>query len=106
MSQILLSCWAYVIMGVMMPAAGTDTKSLINAWRKTNEQELSNSLKIEYGFSPALARSLVQLMHEHVEANYGNLRGDSQVIYHAISAKEGPGKSIDNLKIVPVTLTV
>ena len=89
-----------------MPAAGTDTKSLINAWRKTNEQELSNSLKIEYGFSPALARSLVQLMHEHVEANYGNLRGDSQVIYHAISAKEGPGKSIDNLKIVPVTLTV
>jgi hypothetical protein len=51
-------------MGVMMPAAGTDTKSLTNAWRKTNEQELSNSLKIEYGFSPALARSLVQLMHE------------------------------------------
>ena len=28
------------------------------------------------------------------------------MIYHAISAKEGPGKSIDNLKIVPVTLTV
>ena len=52
----------------MMRAAGTDTKSLINAWRKTNEQELSNSLKIEYGFSPALARSLVQLMHEHIES--------------------------------------
>jgi hypothetical protein len=94
------------MMGVMMPAAGTDTKSLINAWRKTNEQELSNSLKIEYGFSPALARSLVQLMHEHIETNYGNLREDSQVIYHAISAKEGPGKSIDNLNIVPVTLTI
>ena len=93
-------------MGVMMPAAGTDTKSLTNAWRKTNEQELSNSLKIEYGFSPALARSLVQLMHEHIETNYGNLREDSQVIYHAISAKEGPGKSIDNLNIVPVTLTI
>lgn len=90
----------------MMPAAGTDTKSLTNAWRKTNEQELSNSLKIEYGFSPALARSLVQLMHEHIETNYGNLREDSQVIYHAISAKEGPGKSIDNLNIVPVTLTI
>ncbi len=106
MSQSLISSCAYGIMGVMMPAAGTDTKSLTNAWRKTNEQELSNSLKIEYGFSPALARSLVQLMHEHIETNYGNLREDSQVIYHAISAKEGPGKSIDNLNIVPVTLTI
>jgi len=78
----------------MMPAAGTDTKSLNNAWRKTSEQGLSNNLKKDYGFSPALSRSLVQLMHEYVETNYGNLRGDSQVIYHAISAGEGPGKSI------------
>jgi hypothetical protein len=42
-----------------MPAAGTDTKSLTNAWKKTNEQELFNNLKIDYGFSQALARSLV-----------------------------------------------
>ena len=68
MSQSLISCCTYGIVGAMMPAAGTDTKSLINVWRKTNEQELSNSLKIEYGFSPALARSLVQLMHEHIES--------------------------------------
>jgi len=70
MSQSLISSCAYGIMGVMMPAAGTDTKSLSNAWRKTNEQEFSNSLKIEYGFSPALARSLVQLMHEHIETKF------------------------------------
>jgi hypothetical protein len=91
---------------VMMPAAGTDTKSLISAWKKTNEQELFNNLKIDYGFSQALARSLVQLMHEHIEANYGNLRGDSQVIYHAVSMQEPPGKSIDQLRLVPVTLTI
>jgi hypothetical protein len=66
-----------------MPAAGMDTKSLTNAWKKTNEQELFNQLKIEYGFSQALSRSLVQLMHDHIETNYGNLRGDSQVIYPA-----------------------
>jgi hypothetical protein len=48
---------------VMMPAAGTDTKSLISAWKKTNEQELFTNLKTDYGFSQALARSLVQLMH-------------------------------------------
>jgi ABC-type microcin C transport system permease subunit YejB len=67
----------------MMPAAGIDSKSLTNAWKKTNEQELFNQLKTDYGFSQALSRSLVQLMHDHIEANYGNLRGDSQVIYHA-----------------------
>ena len=89
-----------------MPAAGTDTKSLTSAWKKTNEQELFNSLKIEYGFSQALSRSLVQLMHEHIETNYGNLRGDSQVIYHAVSIHEPPGKSIDQLRLVPVSLTM
>jgi hypothetical protein len=90
----------------MMPAAGMDTKSLTNAWKKTNEQELFNTLKIDYGFSQALSRSLVQLMHEHIETNYGNLRGDSQVIYHAVSAEEPPGKSIDQLRLVPVSLTI
>jgi len=77
MTQYLISLASYGIMGVMMPAAGTDTKSLTNAWKKTNEQELFNNLKIDYGFFQALARSLVQLMHEHIETNYNNLRGDS-----------------------------
>jgi len=90
---------------VMMPSAGTDTKSLTSAWKKANEQELFNNLKIDYGFSQALARSLVQLMHDHIETNYGNLRGDSQVIYHAVSIQEPPGKPIDRLRLVPVTLT-
>ena len=79
-----------------MPAAGMDTKSLTNAWKKTNEQKLFNNLKIDHGFSQALALSLVQLMHDHIETNYGHLRGDSQVVYHAVSAQESPGKSIDH----------
>jgi hypothetical protein len=100
------SLYLYGIEGVMMPAAGIDSKSLTNAWRKTNEQELFNQLKTDYGFSQALSRSLVQLMHDHIETNYGNLRGDSQVIYHAVSSQEPPGKSIDQLRLVPVTLTI
>ena len=106
MSQYLTSPATSGIEGVMMLAAGKDTKSLTNAWKKTNEQELFNNLKIDYGFSQALARSLVQLMHEHIETNYGNLRGDSQVVYHAVSMQEPPGKSIDHLRLVPVALTI
>ncbi len=89
-----------------MPNAGEDTKALTNAWRKTNEQQLFTELETDYGFSKALCRSLVQLMHEHIEANYGNLRNDSQIIYHAVSANEPPGKSLNNLSLVSVTLTI
>ncbi len=45
-------------------------------------------------------------MYEHIEANYGNLRGDSQIIYHAVSAQEPPGKSLDQLRLVPISLTI
>ena len=89
-----------------MPAAEEDTKSLTNAWRKTNEQQLFTELETDYGFSRAMSRSLVHLMHEHIEANYGNLRNDSQIIYHAVSADEPPGKSLDHLRLVSVTLTI
>ena len=89
-----------------MPAAGEDTKSLTNVWKKTNEQQLFNELETEYGFSPATSRSLVQLMHEFVDDNYGNLRNDNQIIYHAVSSDEPPGKLMTKMRLVPVTLTL
>lgn len=105
MSHYLTFVEPYGIEDALMPVAGEDTKSLLNAWKKTNEHELHNTLKIDYGFSQALSRSLVHLMYEHIETNYGNLRGDAQIIYHAVSAQEPPGKSLDQLRLVPVSLT-
>ena len=52
-----------------MPAAGEDTNSLTNVWKKTNEQQLFIELEGEYRVSPATSRSLVQLMHEFVDDN-------------------------------------
>jgi hypothetical protein len=89
-----------------MPAAGEDTKSLPNVWKKTNEQQLFKELEDEYGFPRATCRSLVQLMHEFIEDNYGNLRNDNQIIYHAVSSDEPPGKPLDRLRLVPVKLTI
>jgi len=94
------------IWDIDMPAAEDDTKSLNNAWRKTNEQQLFTELEADYGFSKAICRSLVHLMHEHIEVNYGNLRNDNQLIYHAVSADEPPGKSLDHLRLVSVALTI
>jgi len=94
------------IWDIDMPAAEEDTKSLNNAWRKTNEQQLFAELEADYGFSKAICRSLMHLMHEHIETNYGNLRNDNQLIYHAVSADEPPGKSLDHLRLVSVALTI
>jgi len=91
---------------IAMPSAGEDSKSLTNAWRKTNEQQLFSDLETDYGFSKAICRSLVQLMHEHIETNYGNLRNDNQIIYHATSADEPPGKPLERLRLVSVSLTI
>ena len=89
-----------------MSAAGDNPKLLTNAWKKTNENQLFTELEKDYGFSRAICRSLVHLMHEHIEANYGNLRNDSQIIYHAVSVHEPPGKSIEQLSLVSVALTI
>ncbi len=48
---------------------------------------------------------VTQLMHEFIEQNYGNLRGDCQMIYHAVSKDEPPGRQLDKIKTVPVKLT-
>lgn len=79
---------------------------LRRAWIKTAEQQLFHELEIEYGFPRATCRSLTQLMHEFIEQNYGNLRGDCQMIYHAVSKDEPPGRQLDKIKTVPVKLTI
>ena len=79
---------------------------LRRAWVKTAEQQLFHELEVDYGFPRATCRSLVQLMHEFMEQNYGNLRGDSQIVYHAVSKDEPPGRQLDRIKTVSVKLTV
>jgi hypothetical protein len=79
---------------------------LRSVWVKTAEQQLFHELEVEYGFPRATCRSLVQLMHEFIDQNYGNLRDDSQVIYHAVSKDEPPGRQLDKIKTIPVRLTV
>ncbi|MCX9074168.1 MAG: hypothetical protein OIN88_05840 [Candidatus Methanoperedens sp.] len=51
---------------------------------KTAEQQLFYELETEYGFPR--------------EENYGNLRGDNQIIYHAVSKDEPLQKSKSKIK--------
>ncbi len=94
------------IWGVVMSVNPDGVSELRNVWVKTAEQQLFHELEVEYGFPRATCRSLVQLMHEFIDQNYGNLRDDSQVIYHAVSKDEPPGRQLDKIKTIPVRLTV
>ncbi len=94
------------IWGIAMSVDHDGVSELRSVWIKTAEQQLFHELEDEYGFPRATCRSLVQLMHEFVDQNYGNLRDDSQVIYHAVSKDEPPGRQLDKIKTVSVRLTV
>ena len=100
-TEIEYSIWEIAM--TIDPEQKTEFRS---AWIKTVEQQLFHELKKEYEFSRATCRSLVQLMQEFIEENYGNLRGDNQIIYHAVSKDEPPGKQLDKIKIVSVKLTI
>lgn len=106
MSSYLRHLVSILIWCILVPKSGDDVKYLKSAWQKTNEKKLLIDLKEEYGFSKALSRSLVHLMREHIDENYGNLRKDYQVIYHPVSVNEPPGKSLEELRKVSVSLTV
>ena len=91
---------------VAMEIIENEIENLKSAWKKTSEQQLFNELETEYGFPRATCRSLVQLMHEFIEQNYGNQREDKQIIYQAVGKDEPPGKQLDKIKIVSVKITI
>ena len=99
--EIEISIWEIVM--TINPERKTEFRSV---WIKTAEHQLFHELETEYGFPRATCRSLVQLMQEFIEENYGNLRGDNQIIYHDVSKDEPPGKQLDKIKIVSVKLTL
>jgi ABC-type microcin C transport system permease subunit YejB len=70
---------------IAMEIITDEIENLKSAWKKTSEQQLFHELESEYGFPRATCRSLVQLMHEFIEQNYGNQREDKQILYRGSS---------------------
>jgi len=99
--EIEISIWEIAM--TISPERKTEFRSV---WIKTAEHQLFHELETEYGFPRATCRSLVQLIQEFIEENYGNLRGDNQIIYHAISKDEPPGKQLDKIKTISLKLTI
>jgi hypothetical protein len=71
--------------------------------RKTQEHEFIDRLEREFEFSPRMSRGVLDVVTEMFFDN--REIGAGQVDYTCVSAEEGPGKSMDELKKVRVKLT-
>lgn len=71
--------------------------------KKTREHEFVDHLEREFEFSPRESRGVLEVV---AEVFFDNREiGASQIEYTCVSAEEGPGKSLDELKKVRVKLT-
>jgi uncharacterized protein YerC len=74
-------------------------------WVRSAEQRLFQTLEAEYAFPRATCRSLVNLIWDFANETFGEKIHEGQIVFHAASASEPPGKKISEIKTVPVHLT-
>lgn len=74
-------------------------------WIRSAQQRLFQTLETDYGFPRATCRSLVNLIWDFLTETFGEKLHEGQITFHAASAAEPPGKSIRDIKSVPVHLT-
>jgi hypothetical protein len=71
--------------------------------KKTQEHEFTERLEREFEFSPRVSRGVLEVVSEMFFDN--REIGAGQVDYTCVSAEEGPGKTMEDLKKVRVTVT-
>lgn len=71
--------------------------------KKTKEEEFVDTLHREFELSPKVSYGVLEL----VEGMFFNKRvpGEGQIIYTAVAADEGAGKTIDEMKKVTIVVT-
>jgi len=75
------------------------------AWVRSAQHRLFQTLETDYAFPRATCRSLVNLIWDFVNETFGEKIHEGQIVFHAASASEPPGKRISEIKTVPIHLT-
>jgi hypothetical protein len=122
-AEFYRSLWIYLLKGQMSSTlkylelegiqelvrrmAQIDDSDLIykGPWVRSAKQRLFQTLETDYGFPRATCRSLVNLIWDFLTETFGEKLHEGQITFHAASAAEPPGKSISEIKSVPVHLT-
>jgi len=74
-------------------------------WVRSAQHRLFQTLETDYAFPRATCRSLVNLIWDFVNETFGEKLHEGQIVFHAASASEPPGKRISEIKTVPIHLT-
>ena len=74
-------------------------------WVRSAQHRLFQTLETDYAFPRATCRSLVNLIWDFVNETFGEKIHEGQIVLHAASASEPPGKRISEIKTVPIHLT-
>lgn len=72
---------------------------------KTPDRALACRLCTEVGLNPAQIRVTIELLGDHLQDYFSDVRLPGTIIHTAVSDKEPAGKPIKHCKIVPVRLT-
>ena len=91
-------------MGRIVDIDGTDLVYK-GPWVRSAQQRLFQILESNSAFPRATCRSLVNLIWDFVNVTFGENLHKGQIVFHAASASEPPGKRISQMKSVPVRLT-
>ncbi len=82
------------------------SESMDRMEKKTPEQMLKNELETEFGFSPIVARALLNKIASYNASNNSSNLPVGTIFYWAASSKESAGKSIEEMRLIQVKLTL
>ena len=72
----------------------------------TISEQLYTDMREDYGFPPAVCRSLAENFLDIMDLYYGGERDPGQVIYNAASSNVPAGRPREDVRTVPVQLTI
>ena len=82
------------------------SRDYVSLIKRTLEEQLYNELLQEYGFPRAICRGLTELFFSYFNLYLGADRADGQLIYRAIPMNVPPGVPTEEIKTLPVRLTI
>ncbi|MEW5807106.1 MAG: DUF1670 domain-containing protein [Acidobacteriota bacterium] len=77
-----------------------------SVYRRQISQQLYQEFQGEYAFPRAVCRSLSELFESYLDLYFGSKRKEGEIIFHGVSKEIPPGVKIEEMKLIPVRLTL
>lgn len=109
LSEVIYPIGKYLCLVLLMENSNLDelsNKDYISTIKKTLEQQLYSDFREDYNFPKAVCRSLVDMFSQYSDLYFSSQRKEGQIVYHATSITTPVGTPTEEMKLVPVKLTI